>query len=252
MLPFLLSFFLVAHRGASADAPENTLPAFELAWKQGADAIEGDFHLSKDGHIVCIHDHHTERVSKKSLVVADSTLAQLQTLDVGNWKNKKFKGTRIPTLAEVLATVPEEKKIFIEVKIGPEMVKPLTKALTASSLKKEQVVVISFNQPFLKAWKTANPDCESNLLLSYNRKRWDLSPSFDETLAKLKATGVDGLSTNTHRGVNKGFVQRLHKAGYKHHVWTVDSPKTAKRFLSYGTQSITTNLPYYLRKTLDN
>ena len=252
MVELVIAFFIIAHRGASADAPENTLPAFELAWEQGADGIEGDFHLTKDGHIVCIHDYDTKKISGKNLVVAQSTLAELQKLDVGSWKDKKFKDTRIPTLAQVIAIIPEKKKIFIEVKIGPEMVQPLTKTLTASSLKKEQIVVISFNQPFLKAWKTANPDYESNLLLSYNRKRWDLSPSFDETLAKLKATGADGLSTNTHRGVNKGFVQRLQKAGYKHHAWTVDSPKTAKRFLSYGTQSITTNLPYYLRKTLDN
>ena len=60
--------FLVAHRGASHDAPENTLPAFELAWKQGADAIEGDFHLTKDGKIVCLHDYDTKRVSGTKLV----------------------------------------------------------------------------------------------------------------------------------------------------------------------------------------
>ena len=74
---------IVAHRGASSDAPENTLPAFRRAWELGADAIEGDFRLTKDGRIVCIHDKDTKRVADAKLVVSDATLAQLRTLDVG-------------------------------------------------------------------------------------------------------------------------------------------------------------------------
>jgi glycerophosphoryl diester phosphodiesterase len=64
---------IVAHRGASKEAPENTLPAFELAWKQGADAIEGDFHLTQDGHIVCIHDGNTKQVADTNLVIRNTT-----------------------------------------------------------------------------------------------------------------------------------------------------------------------------------
>lgn len=69
---------IVAHRGASADAPENPLAAFRLAWKQGADVIEGDFYLTKDHRIVCIHDGDTQRVAGKHLVVAESTLKRCQ------------------------------------------------------------------------------------------------------------------------------------------------------------------------------
>ncbi|MGJ8725985.1 MAG: glycerophosphodiester phosphodiesterase [Roseibacillus sp.] len=250
MVELIIAFFIVAHRGASADAPENTLPAFELAWQQGADAIEGDFQLTKDGHIVCIHDEDTEKVSSKKLSVAQSTLAQLQALDVGSWKSKKFAGTRIPTLAQVLATIPEKKKIFIEVKTGPEMVAPLKKALAASSLQPDQIVVISFDADFVTAWKKACPDCYTSLIISHNRKRWGLSPSADKTLALLKATGADGLSTNTHRAVNKKFVNRLRSAGYSHHVWTINDAKTARRFVGYCTQTITTDRPGALRKEL--
>ena len=250
MVELVIAFLIVAHRGASADAPENTLPAFELAWKQGADAIEGDFHLSKDGHIVCIHDSNTEKVSGKDLEVAKSTLAELQKLDVGSWKDKKFAGTRIPTLAQVLATVPPKKKIFIEVKTGSEMVQPLKKVLTASPLTSDQIVVIAFDADFITAWKKACPDCTANLIISHNRKRWNLSPSADKTLALLKATGADGLSSNTHRAVNKKFVERLHKAGYTHNVWTVNDAKTARRFIGYKTNSISTDHPGKLRKAL--
>ncbi len=116
-----VSPLVVAHRGASHDAPENTLPAFRLAWEQGADAIEGDFFLTKDGHIVCTHDRMTGRLNpgKVKLQVADSTLAELQALDVGSWKGETWRGERMPTLAEVFATVPAGKRILIEVKCGP-------------------------------------------------------------------------------------------------------------------------------------
>lgn len=175
MVELIIAFFLVAHRGASAHAPENTLPAFELAWEQGADAIEGDFHLTKDGHIVCIHDYDTQKVSGKNLAVAQSTLAQLQQLDVGSWKDPKFKDTRIPTLAQVLATVPEKKKIFIEVKTGPEMVVPLKKALTNSPLHPHQIAVISFETDFVTAWKKANPSSYTCLIISHKQRPWGLS-----------------------------------------------------------------------------
>jgi len=103
---------VVAHRGASHAAPENTLAAFKLAWKEGADAIEGDFFLTKDQEIVCTHDRTTQRLNKEklNLDVAKSTLEELRALDVGSWKNEKWKGERMPTLAEVMATVPDGKK----------------------------------------------------------------------------------------------------------------------------------------------
>ncbi len=97
---------VIAHRGASFNAPENTLAAFRLAWQQGADGIEGDFYLTDDGEIVCLHDSDTGRTGDRKLSVGQSTLEQLRTVDVGISKGEKFRGERIPTLAEVLAVVP--------------------------------------------------------------------------------------------------------------------------------------------------
>lgn len=251
MVEIILAILIVAHRGASADAPENTLPAFHLAWQQGADAIEGDFRLSRDGHIVCIHDEETEKVADRSLNVAKSTLAELKTLDVGIWKSAQFAGTRIPTLPEVLATVPDGKKIFIEVKVGVEIIPALQKALAASPLQPEQIVVISFDADFVTAWKKVSPACKTMLIISHSRKGWNLSPSADKTLALLNKTGADGLSTNTHRAVNRRFVKRLQAAGYEHHVWTINDARLARRFVGYGTQSITTDHPGALRAALE-
>src|SRR5512133_60470 len=123
---------LIAHRGASREAPENTLAAFDLAWQQGADGIEADFRLTADGRIVCLHDATTGRTANLDLVVADSSFAELQQLDVGSWKGTRWQGERIPTLEEVLARLPLGKRLFIELKSGPEMLAPLRRILTAS------------------------------------------------------------------------------------------------------------------------
>ena len=87
---------IIAHRGASHEAPENTLAAFRLAWEEQADGIEGDFYLTSDGQIVCIHDKTTKRVAPKQpeLTVAKSTLKQLRSLDVGSWKNPRYAAER--------------------------------------------------------------------------------------------------------------------------------------------------------------
>ena len=134
---------IIAHRGASHDAPENTLESVKLGWEQGADAVEIDVYLSKDGHIVVHHDGTTKKLAGVDRKVVDQTLAELQQLDVGAWKGDKWKGVRIPKLADVLATIPEGHRLFVEVKCGPEIVPDLAKAFKRSGKKPKQLVVIS-------------------------------------------------------------------------------------------------------------
>src|ERR1700685_2412700 len=98
---------IIGTRGAAFDAPENTLASFHLAWKQQADAAETDVFLSKDGEIVVIHDANTARLSGHKGKVVDQTLAELKQLDIGRWKGPQWAGQRIPTLAELLAIIPE-------------------------------------------------------------------------------------------------------------------------------------------------
>ncbi len=112
---------IVGHRGASFDAPENTIAAFKLAWEQQADGIEGDFYITKDKQVVCIHDADTKRTAGKKLVVAESTLTELRELEYGKWKDAKFAGEPIPTFEEVLKVVPSGKLFVIELKVGPDI-----------------------------------------------------------------------------------------------------------------------------------
>src|SRR5262245_58707114 len=103
-------FEIIAHRGSSFSAPENTLAAVRLGWRQGADAAEGDFRLTADGQIVCVHDKTFKRTAGIDHPVAEMTLAEIERLDAGSWKSPEFAGERVPTLDQLLATVPERKR----------------------------------------------------------------------------------------------------------------------------------------------
>ncbi len=95
---------IIAHRGESYDAPENTLASINLAWQRDADAVEIDVRLSKDNKVVVFHDKTTRRLGGRNESVKNQTLEELKELDVGSWKSEKYKNEKIPTLTEVLAT----------------------------------------------------------------------------------------------------------------------------------------------------
>lgn len=201
---------IVAHRGASKDAPGNTIPAFELAWEQGADAIEGDFRLTKDGHIVCIHDGDTKKVANTNLVVHGSTLSELRNLDVGARGGKVLKGTRIPTIDEVLATVPDGKRIYIEVKCGVEIIPPLLEEIKKSGLTRDQIVVISFKTEVIQAFKAKAPQYKAFWLCRFKKREdGEVRPSVKEVLGTLKQIKADGLSSNA--GVQHSVLDAIKK-----------------------------------------
>jgi len=243
---------IVAHRGASHDAPENTLAAFRLAWEKGADCIEGDFYLSADGEIVCIHDSSTKKTAGVNKKVAKTTFEELRKLDVGSWKGEQFKGEKIPTLDEVLATVPEGKTILIEIKCGPEIVPVLKEKLAASDLKPEQTIVIAFDEHVVAATKEQIPEINAYWLTGYKEKMTGgYKPSLETVLSTLRRVKADGLDTNANeKVVDEEFVRQLRDAGMEFHIWTVNDPQVAARFRKLGVDSITTDRPAFLREHL--
>jgi glycerophosphoryl diester phosphodiesterase len=244
---------IVAHRGASFDAPENTLAAFRLAWEQGADGIEGDFHLTSDGHIICIHDKDTQRVAGVKHVVAETPLATLRSLEVGGWKDAKFRGEPMPTLAEVLAIVPPGKLIFVELKIGVEIVPGVIEALDASGLKLEQIVVISFDADAIAECERRRPGIRTQWLTDYKQDEtgaW--KPTEDTVAMNLRRSGADALGSKANPVVlNQTFLNNLCAAEKcEFGVWTVDDPELARFYIERGAWSITTNRPAWLREQL--
>lgn len=243
---------IVAHRGSSAQAPENTLPAFQLAWQQAADAIEADFQLTKDGHVVCFHDKDTKRVAGQQLNVADATLEELRQLDVGSWMGEQYKGVRMPTIAEVFATVPARKKIFIEIKCGPEILDPLLRELASSGLTPNQVVVICFESDILKSLKERDPKWQTAWLCSFekraNGKPRNATAKVLKTLKDMKACAL----MSGGGDVPKNLLDQLRSVGIEHYVWTINDPTLAASCRAQGVDAIITDVPAKMRAALNS
>lgn len=242
---------VIAHRGAAHDAPENTIAAFTLAWQQGADGIEGDFHLTRDGEIVCIHDAVTKRTAGQAKKVAEATLAELRQLDVGSWKGQQWRGTRIPTIDDVLATVPEGKRVFIEIKCGPEILPALKAALAESRLQFGQTIVISFDANVIDGTKRLLPQLKALWLTDFRTDRkTGVRPSAKEILQTLEKTGADGVDCHSHSVIDQPFMQTFRTAQKEVHIWTVDDVPMAKRYMQLGADSITSNCAGWLKQQL--
>lgn len=241
---------VIAHRGSSGQAPENTLPAFQLAWEQGADGIEADFQLSKDGHVVCFHDKDTKRITGRRGLVRKSTLDELRQLDAGSWKGESYKGVTIPTIAEVLAAIPPGKKIFIEIKCGSEIIDPLLRELASGRLTREQVTIICFDAALLKSFKERAPQWQTGWLCSFRKKAdGTFSPDAVEVMKTLRENKANALFASWGNTGND-LLERLRKAGIGHHVWTVNSPQLAVSCRARGVQSIITDVPQSVREAL--
>ena len=243
---------IIAHRGASHDAPENTLAAVNLAWQQNADAVEIDVHLSRDGQLVVIHDENTRKTAGLNKSVSAQTLAELRRLDVGRWKGPQWAGEKIPALAEVLGALPAGKRLFIEVKSGDAFIPAFADEFARSRAKPEQIVLIGFSLPTMALAKRAFPKSEVCWVAEFKRTwlagRW--RPSAKELIEPAREAGIDGLDLGAQGPLDAALVRQVKGAGLSLYVWTVDSPAQARRLASAGVDGITTNRPAWLRQKL--
>lgn len=228
---------IVAHRGYSYVAPENTLAAINLAWLVGADAVEIDIYLTTDNRIVLHHDRTTARTTGVDLTVSESNFDQLRALDLGKWKGDQWAGEQIPTVEEALATIPEGKRMFVEIKCRSEIIPKFIEALDASGCKDDQVAVICFHEDVIKDIKAARPTLKAYWLCNPQKK------SAEELIEIAKSANADGLDAMICDEFNKEFVSRLRSAGMGIYVWTVDKDEDAQRMAALGVDGITTNRP---------
>jgi glycerophosphoryl diester phosphodiesterase len=243
---------IIAHRGASCDAPENTLAAIHLAWEQKADAVEVDVQFSKDGKIVVIHDDNTRKTAGIKKLVCHQTLTELCALDVGRWKDPKWAGERIPTLDQVLAAVPEGKRLFVEIKCGPECVGEFQASVRRSGRKANQIVVIGYDLSTMRLFKSKLPELEVCWIAVFKRNwktgRW--TPKVEDFIRQAKEAGLDGLDFGV-KGLTARSIQQVKAAGLKAYVWTVDSAAKGRELMKAGIDGTTTNRPGWLRARLE-
>ena len=229
---------LIAHRGWSGIAPENTISAIRLALEEEKIyAIELDVHLSKDGVPVVIHDYTLERTTNGLGNVKDYTVQQLKELDAGSWFNQNFKGEKIPTLEEVLQLVGTKKKLFIELKQMGSVYEGLEKKVTGL-LKKynmtDEATIISFDPYSLLRSKNAAENIPRTLVL------FNMPMLLKEQLYEI---GTQSISINS-RCIDQHIVESLMAADIQLIVWTVDDQEEANRLLSITDEiMITTNHP---------
>jgi glycerophosphoryl diester phosphodiesterase len=252
MVPGIRAVEIIGHRGASYDAPENTLASFKLGYGQNADGCELDIHLTADGQVVVMHDYDTKRVGGVTNKIATQTYKNLQQFEIGRWgkwTNATFH-ERVPLLKEVLPIIPAGKKLFIEIKTGPEIIPALKEVLDHATQKPEQLVIITFNYDSAKAAKETFPKLKTYWLVDYKKDKAGKFPEFEEMISKAKAIRVDGVDVNFNWPLTKENVARIKAAGLECHVWTVDDPAKAKELAANGVDSITTNRPAFIREQL--
>lgn len=196
-----------AHRGGARDAPENTLAAFAEGIERGADLIELDVHLSRDGELVVIHDHTVDRTTDGSGAVHDLTLAELQRLDAGGWFAPRFAGERIPSLAEVVAAVDRRAGLAIELKGWPAAATDLADAVVAlleQTRTVETTLVIAFDHWAAQRVKERNPAIKT--AINYHARLVD-------PLHAGRAAGADVLN-QAWLFCDRAFCQQAHAAGF--------------------------------------
>ncbi|HTL51526.1 MAG TPA: glycerophosphodiester phosphodiesterase family protein [Planctomycetota bacterium] len=242
--------YLVAHRGASTEAPENTLAAIQLAWQQNADAVEIDIHWTRDRKLAVIHDGTTKRTGRVNRSIGRTIWDKLKEIDVGRHKGPQFAGERIPLLEEVLATVPPGRRLYIEIKGRTRQVKELDEVLTASG-KRHQIVVIGFGLRQLTAFKKMAHDVKVFWLRGPRVRK--NPPGVDLInrlwLSQAIKRGLDGLSIY-HRDINPALVKLIHDSGMQVNGWTIRSAADARRLWSMGVDSITADSLELVRKAV--
>ncbi|EDM25586.1 glycerophosphoryl diester phosphodiesterase [Lentisphaera araneosa HTCC2155] len=228
---------LIAHRGASANAQENTLESFQLAFIQGADGVEGDFLLTRDRKLIAYHDLNTKRLLQKDLSTKTLNLSEI----------RKLSPYQIPELYEVLNIIPQGKGLVIELKCGRQVEKILIDTLRSSQIKFESITVISFRLPTLIRLRKICPQIKILWIRNFRLSKEKFNPCLEETRAVIEKCNFDGISANANR-INQEFIKAFE--GLEINCWTVDSSQRYRELEQLGCHSISTNRPGYIQTSL--
>jgi glycerophosphoryl diester phosphodiesterase len=228
---------VIGHRGASSEAPENTLTAFARGLETGTDGFEFDVHMSKDGELVVIHDETVARTTGGSGWVKDMTLDELKALDAGSWFDLRFRGERIPTLREVLELIADKSKLInIELKSGiviyPHIERRIIEVLDEFDIL-DKTIISSFNHYSLRNVKELEPEVKTGILY--------MEGLVEPWIYALRVP-ADGLHPASYL-VTPEIVRSARDAGLFVNVWTVDKADEMKKMVASGVDAVITNCP---------
>ncbi|HLA07223.1 MAG TPA: glycerophosphodiester phosphodiesterase family protein [Anaerolineales bacterium] len=230
---------ILAHRGDLTHAPENTLPAFQLAIQKGADGVELDAKLTSDGHVIVIHDSTLDRTTDGKGRISSCTLESVRRLDAGSWFNEKFRGTKVPLLEEVFDGIGKDRIVNIE----------LTNYSTPRDGLVEKVCEI------IKRRANQRQIIFSSFFASNLRRAAQLLPEISRGL--LAVPGLGGIwarsfgfmfgeyqALHPHiSSVDRQQVGRVHRLNRRVHVWTANTPEQIIKLKEWGVDGIFTDDP---------
>ena len=222
---------VIAHRGASADAPENTLAALELAIYEGADWVEIDVQETREGAVVVIHDSDLKKIGGSGLKVFEASLAELQGVDIGSWKHPSFSDQRVPTLQQVLGLCKNRINILIELKYygREERLEERVAALVEFAGMQDQIMMMSLSYPGIQKMKAIQPDWKVGLLSSV-------------AMGDITRLDADFFAINANFA-SRSLIKRAHKRNREVMVWTVNDPISISAMMSKGADGIITDKP---------
>ncbi|MFD2117454.1 glycerophosphodiester phosphodiesterase [Paenibacillus yanchengensis] len=234
---------IIAHRGSSKVAPENTMAAFALGVNEGCQMIELDVHMTKDAQIVVCHDDTLDRTTNGKGDIATLHYSKIKQYDAGSWFHKKYAGQYVPLLEEVLHATPADIMFNVEIKHGklPQINKRIVKVLQANNWI-NRVVISSFDYNYLIHIKKLVPEIQIGLLYDHSQFSFEVFEA---------QAGVEVYSLHPRYNlVTAAYMEKAKAADKKVFPWTVDSEKMWRKLISLEVDGIITNCPGKLQRML--
>ena len=247
-------FKIIAHRGANLHAPQNTLPAFQKALELGADGLETDVHITKDGQAVICHNYSIDETSNGLGNISDISLRDLKSHDFGGYFSRIFKGTPMPSLDEFLELCKNDSLEIMNIELKhPRVNNSLIVEKTLEAVKRHgllgKLLISSFDQRLLIRAREIEPDCKTAYLYPYPDSA--VKCFFVPPYALIRKIGCYAVHPH-HFFVNKTMVDRFHSLGVKVNAWTVNSDKLIEKMYRCGIDGYITDSPDDTREYLEH
>ena len=246
---------VIAHRGASGYAPENTLSSFKKAMVLGADILELDVHLTADDSVVVMHDYNVKRTTNGTGDILSMNFVDVKKLDAGSWYGAEFANEKVPTLAEVLALVNGKTKVLIELKwpskgIYPALVEKVVQIIHEYNAE-SWVILQSFEIEYLEQAAKIAPHLNQQQLV-FGKSGiipfyFDRVPKFGEFSPQKESTSINMF----YMYINRTFINDMHQKQKKVYAFTPNNENDMKKLINIGVDGLITNFPDIALKALN-